>query len=65
MYGRDKMAPGQPQTGDELAILRLYRECTPEDRQLLLRTARRLARLEERASAPPRRRHHRGDRAGR
>lgn len=30
-------------TADELAILRLYRECGPEDRQLLLRTARRLA----------------------
>ncbi len=43
MYGRDKLAPGRPQTGDELAILRLYRECAPEDRQLLLRTARRLA----------------------
>ena len=44
MYGRDKLSPGQPHTGDELAILRLYRECSPEDRQLLLRTARRLAR---------------------
>ena len=43
MYGHDKRAPGQPHTGDELAILRLYRECAPEDRQLLLRTARRLA----------------------
>jgi hypothetical protein len=30
--------------GDELALLRLYRECEPEDRQMLLRTARRLAR---------------------
>jgi transcriptional regulator with XRE-family HTH domain len=29
--------------GDELALLRLYRECSMEDRQLLLRTARRLA----------------------
>ena len=36
------------QRGDELAMLRLYRECTPEDRQLLLRTARRLARASER-----------------
>jgi transcriptional regulator with XRE-family HTH domain len=43
MYGRDKLAPGRTYRGDELAILRLYRECTPEDRQLLLRTARRLA----------------------
>ena len=29
--------------GDELAMLRLYRECTPSDQQLLLRTARRFA----------------------
>lgn len=29
--------------GDETALLRLYRECSSEDRQLLLRTARRLA----------------------
>jgi transcriptional regulator with XRE-family HTH domain len=43
MYGRDKFIPGQPSTGDELAILRLYRQCNAEDRQLLLRTARRLA----------------------
>ena len=55
MYGRDKIAPGQPQTADELAILRLYRECAPEDRQILLHTARRLARLRARVSgaAPP------------
>ena len=43
MYGRDKLAPGQIGSGDELALLRLYRECAPSDRQLLLRTARRLA----------------------
>lgn len=30
--------------GDELAILRAYRDCSPEDRALLLRTAVRLAR---------------------
>jgi transcriptional regulator with XRE-family HTH domain len=30
-------------TGDELALLRLYRECAPEDQAFLLRTARRLA----------------------
>jgi transcriptional regulator with XRE-family HTH domain len=29
--------------GDELALLRLYRACSPEDRAFLLRTARRLA----------------------
>lgn len=45
MYGLDKRAPGQPHSGDELAMLRLYRECAPEDRQILLRTARRLAKL--------------------
>jgi len=34
-------------TGDELAMLRLYRACAPEDRTFLLRTARKLARLED------------------
>lgn len=43
-HGRNKRAGGQPGTGDEMAVLRLYRECRPEDRQLLLRMARRLAR---------------------
>ena len=42
-HGRDKSAPGQVTSGDELALLRLYRECSPADRQLLLRTVRRLA----------------------
>src|SRR5271166_2817430 len=42
-HGHDKFAPSQVGTGDELALLRLYRECSPADRQLLLRTARRLA----------------------
>jgi len=44
VYGGDKQAPMQAQQGDELALLRLYRECDAEDRQILLRTARRLAR---------------------
>jgi transcriptional regulator with XRE-family HTH domain len=44
MYGDDKRAVGEVRQGDELALLRLYRECEPEDRQMLLRTARRLAR---------------------
>jgi transcriptional regulator with XRE-family HTH domain len=44
MHGDDKRAAGEVQQGDELALLRLYRECDPEDRQMLLRTARRLAR---------------------
>jgi len=42
-HGREKRANTQAGSGDELALLRLYRECAPEDRQLLLRTARRLA----------------------
>jgi len=44
MYGDDKFAAGDVRQGDELALLRLYRECEPEDRQMLLRTARRLVR---------------------
>ena len=43
MYGDDKRAPAEARQGDEMALLRLYRECSPDDRQLLLRTARRLA----------------------
>jgi transcriptional regulator with XRE-family HTH domain len=42
MYGDDKRGSSFAGTGDELALLRLYRECSAEDRQLLLRTARRL-----------------------
>jgi transcriptional regulator with XRE-family HTH domain len=42
MYGDDKRTVSDVRQGDELALLRLYRECSPEDRQLLLRTARRL-----------------------
>ncbi len=60
MYGRDKLAASQPHTGNELAIVRLYRECSPEDRQLLLLTARRLARksmdVTAAATPPPSRR---------
>ncbi len=51
MYGREKLAASQPHTGNELALLRLYRECAPEDRQLLLQTARRLARKAASVSA--------------
>ena len=36
--------PMDPATGDELAMLRLYRSCDPEDRAFLLRTAHKLAR---------------------
>ena len=44
VHGADVRAPLAGASGDELAILRLYRECDPEDRQFLLRTARKLAR---------------------
>lgn len=44
MHGNDKLAPLQALQGDEAALLRLYRDCDPEDRQILLRTARRFAR---------------------
>ena len=43
MFGEDKRAPAEAQSGDELALLRLYRECSDDDRQLLLHMARRFA----------------------
>jgi transcriptional regulator with XRE-family HTH domain len=48
MYGDHKRAPAEARQGDELALLRLYRECSSEDRQLLLRTARRLVGISKR-----------------
>ena len=39
--------PPAAEDATELALLRLYRACTPDDRTLLLRTARRLARPTE------------------
>ncbi len=36
--------PASGITGDELAMLRLYQACDPEDRTFLLRTAHKLAR---------------------
>lgn len=51
MHGDDKRAPALAASGDELALLRLYRECADEDRQFLLRTARRMARLGGRPEA--------------
>ncbi len=42
MYGAAKQAPLEVQQGDELALVRLYRACAPDDRQTLLRLARRL-----------------------
>jgi transcriptional regulator with XRE-family HTH domain len=44
MFGVDKYAPARANAGDEVAMLRLYRQCSPEDRQMLLRTAKRLVR---------------------
>ena len=38
------LTPPPSETGDEIALLRLYREAAPDDRQLILRTAMRLAR---------------------
>lgn len=35
--------PPSEMTGDELAMVRLYRSCDPDDRAFLLRTARKLA----------------------
>jgi transcriptional regulator with XRE-family HTH domain len=36
--------PNTQTTGDELALLRLYRECDPDDQAFLLRTVQKLAR---------------------
>jgi transcriptional regulator with XRE-family HTH domain len=43
MHGTDKRTPVEVRQGDEMALLRLYRECAPEDRQTLVKLARRLA----------------------
>ena len=43
MHGSDRYAPTEIRQGDELALLRLYRECKPADRQLIIRMMRRLA----------------------
>ena len=43
LHGSDKLAPNAAATGDEWALLRLYRECSPADRTMLVRMARRLA----------------------
>lgn len=44
LHGVASRSDGEATRGDELALLRLYRECDPEDRTFLLRTARKLAR---------------------
>ena len=43
LHGEEKLASRQANGGDEWALLRLYRACTPADRQMLLRMVRRLA----------------------
>jgi hypothetical protein len=43
MHGEDKRAPLQAINAEETAMLRLFRACAAEDRQILLRTARRLS----------------------
>src|SRR5580658_3647086 len=52
MYGDDKRSPAEARLGDEMALLRLYRDCSAEDRQLLLRTARRLVPIARREAEP-------------
>ncbi len=43
LHGAASRAPSGAESGDELALLRLYRECDSDDRAFLLRTARKLA----------------------
>lgn len=43
LHGVASRAGAEASGGDELALLRLYRDCAPEDRAFLLRTARKLA----------------------
>ncbi|CAH2600281.1 Helix-turn-helix domain-containing protein [Rhodovastum atsumiense] len=48
LTGQDRpAAPPIATRADEMALLRAYADCTPEDQALLLRTAVRLARREE------------------
>ena len=44
LHGAASRGGAEAASGDELALLRLYRECAPEDKAFLLRTARKLAR---------------------
>lgn len=44
MSGGDARSPAQAVNAEETAMLRLFRDCSADDRQILLRTARRLAR---------------------
>jgi transcriptional regulator with XRE-family HTH domain len=51
LHGVDRRASAAASTGDELALLRLYRQCDPDDRSFLVRTARKLAKAAEAASS--------------
>jgi transcriptional regulator with XRE-family HTH domain len=42
MHGTDQRRPAEARNLDELAIIRLYRACLPEDREAVLRLAKRL-----------------------
>jgi transcriptional regulator with XRE-family HTH domain len=44
IHGSDKRAVPHAMNAEETALLRLFRACNADDRQILLRTARRLAR---------------------
>ena len=45
LHGHASRGPSHASGGDELALLRLYRSCEPDDRAFLMRTARKLARM--------------------
>ncbi len=48
LQGREATAEPAAENATELALLRLYRSCTEDDRAFLLRTATRLARAADR-----------------
>ena len=52
LEGSGAAAADRPENATELALLRLYRACTEEDRAFLLRTATRLARAADRERTP-------------
>lgn len=53
LYGEDAPAPEPgPETATEMALLRLFRLCTEDDKSFLMRTAVRLARAAERERQP-------------
>jgi len=52
MHGSDRRTGEAIRQGDELALLRLYRECAPDDRQMVLRLLRRLAATVEQVPPP-------------